>query len=116
MFEGSLKNLVRIVNQQKEDRSKVQASESTAKMGNKTRNVVDLKHLIRNVLSNELGFNFDLQDNNKIKQLKDDFESELLSLVEIVLLNKHGYTHQKDRAVLEQRLAQLTNPVGTPNQ
>lgn len=111
-----MKNLVRIVNQQKEDRSKVQASESAAKMGNKTRNVVDLKHLIRNVLSNELGFNFDLQDNNKIKQLREDFESELLSLVEIVLLNKHGYTHQKDRAVLEQRLAQLTNPVGTPNQ
>jgi hypothetical protein len=67
------------------------------------------------VLQDELGFNFDNSEGVKIKSLKDDFETELLSLVEIVLVNKYGYANPKEREVFEKRLAELTNPSGLPS-
>ena len=64
-----------------------------------------------------MGFNFANQPESiKIKTLRNELEDELLSLVEIILLNKYGYANPKERALFEQRLADLTNPSGLPNQ
>jgi len=84
-------------------------------LGGKIRSVADLKNTLKLVLQDELGFNFDNTEGVKIKSLKDDFENELLSLVEIVLLNKYGYANPKEREVFEKRLAELTNPSGLPS-
>ena len=84
-------------------------------LGGKIRSVADLKNTLKLVLQDELGFNFDNTEGVKIKTLKDDFENELLSLVEIVLLNKYGYVNPKEREVFEKRLAELTNPSGLPS-
>lgn len=84
-------------------------------LGGKIRSVADLKNTLKVVLQDELGFNFDNTEGVKIKTLKDDFENELLSLVEIVLLNKYGYANPKEREVFEKRLAELTNPSGLPS-
>jgi hypothetical protein len=84
-------------------------------LGGKIRSVADLKNTLKVVLQDELGFNFDNSEGVKIKTLKDDFENELLSLVEIVLLNKYGYANPKEREVFEKRLAELTNPSGLPS-
>ena len=84
-------------------------------LGGKIRSEADLKNTLKLVLQDELGFNFDNTEGVKIKTLKDDFESELLSLVEIVLLNKYGYANPKEREVFEKRLAELTNPSGLPS-
>ena len=84
-------------------------------LGGKIRSVADLKNTLKLVLQDELGFNFDNTEGVKIKTLKDDFENELLSLVEIVLVNKYGYANPKEREVLEKRLAELTNPSGLPS-
>ena len=84
-------------------------------LGGKIRSVADLKNTLKLVLQDELGFNFDNSEGVKIKTLKDDFENELLSLVEIVLLNKYGYVNPKEREVFEKRLAELTNPSGLPS-
>jgi len=84
-------------------------------LGGKIRSVADLKNTLKLVLQDELGFNFDNTEGVKIKTLKDDFETELLSLVEIVLLNKYGYANPKEREVFEKRLAELTNPSGLPS-
>ena len=84
-------------------------------LGGKIRSVADLKNTLKLVLQDELGFNFDNSEGVKIKTLKDDFENELLSLVEIVLLNKYGYANPKEREVFEKRLAELTNPSGLPS-
>lgn len=84
-------------------------------LGGKIRSVADLKNTLKVVLQDELGFNFDNSEGVKIKSLKDDFENELLSLVEIVLLNKYGYANPKEREVFEKRLAVLTNPSGLPS-
>ena len=84
-------------------------------LGGKIRSVADLKNTLKVVLQDELGFNFDNTEGVKIKSLKDDFENELLSLVEIVLLNKYGYANPKEREVFEKRLAELTNPSGLPS-
>lgn len=40
-----------------------------------------------------MGISFDKNDSVKIKALRDDFENELLSLIEIVLLKKYGYAN-----------------------
>ena len=84
-------------------------------LGGKIRSVADLKNTLKLVLQDELGFNFDNSEGVKIKTLKDDFENELLSLVEIVLLNKYGYANPKERELFEKRLAELTNPSGLPS-
>ena len=84
-------------------------------LGGKIRSVADLKNTLKVVLQDELGFNFDNTEGVKIKTLKDDFENELLSLVEIVLVNKYGYANPKEREVFEKRLAELTNPSGLPS-
>ena len=84
-------------------------------LGGKIRSVADLKNTLKVVLQDELGFNFDNTEGVKIKTLKDDFENELLSLVEIVLINKYGYANPKEREVFEKRLAELTNPSGLPS-
>ena len=84
-------------------------------LGGKIRSVADLKNTLKLVLQDELGFNFDNTEGVKIKTLKDDFENELLSLVEIVLLNKYGYANPKEREVFEKRLAELTNPSSLPS-
>jgi hypothetical protein len=84
-------------------------------LGGKIRSVADLKNTLKVVLQDELGFNFDNSEGVKIKTLKDDFENELLSLVEIVLVNKYGYANPKEREVFEKRLAELTNPSGLPS-
>ena len=84
-------------------------------LGGKIRSVADLKNTLKVVLQDELGFNFDNSEGVKIKTLKDDFENELLSLVEIVLLNKYGYANPKEREVFEKRLAELTNPSSLPS-
>jgi hypothetical protein len=84
-------------------------------LGGKIRSVADLKNTLKVVLQDELGFNFDNTEGVKIKTLKDDFETELFSLVEIVLLNKYGYANPKEREVFEKRLAELTNPSGLPS-
>ena len=84
-------------------------------LGGKIRSVADLKNTLKLVLQDELGFNFDNSEGVKIKSLKDDFENELLSLVEIVLVNKYGYANPKEREVFEKRLAELTNPSGLPS-
>ena len=84
-------------------------------LGGKIRSVADLKNTLKVVLQDELGFNFDNTEGLKIKTLKDDFENELLSLVEIVLVNKYGYANPKEREVFEKRLAELTNPSGLPS-
>ena len=84
-------------------------------LGGKIRSVADIKNTLKLVLQDELGFNFDNSEGVKIKTLKDDFENELLSLVEIVLLNKYGYANPKEREVFEKRLAELTNPSGLPS-
>lgn len=84
-------------------------------LGGKIRSVADLKNTLKLVLQDELGFNFDNSEGVKIKTLKDDFENELLSLVEIVLVNKYGYANPKEREVFEKRLAELTNPSGLPS-
>ena len=84
-------------------------------LGGKIRSVADLKNTLKLVLQDELGFNFDNTEGVKIKTLKDDFENELLSLVEIVLINKYGYANPKEREVFEKRLAELTNPSGLPS-
>ena len=84
-------------------------------LGGKIRSVADLKNTLTLVLQDELGFNFDNSEGVKIKTLKDDFENELLSLVEIVLVNKYGYANPKEREVFEKRLAELTNPSGLPS-
>lgn len=84
-------------------------------LGGKIRSVADLKNTLKVVLQDELGFNFDNSEGVKIKTLKDDFETELLSLVEIVLVNKYGYANPKEREVFEKRLAELTNPSGLPS-
>lgn len=84
-------------------------------LGGKIRSVADLKNTLKLVLQDELGFNFDNTEGVKIKTLKDDFENELLSLVEIVLVNKYGYANPKEREVFEKRLAELTNPSGLPS-
>jgi hypothetical protein len=84
-------------------------------LGGKIRSIADLKITLKMVLQDELGFNFDNTEGVKIKTLKDDFENELLSLVEIVLLNKYGYANPKEREVFEKRLAELTNPSGLPS-
>ena len=84
-------------------------------LGGKIRSVADLKNTLKLVLQDELGFNFDNSEGVKIKTLKDDFENELLSLVEIVLINKYGYANPKERELFEKRLAELTNPSGLPS-
>lgn len=84
-------------------------------LGGKIRSVADLKNTLKVVLQDELGFNFYNTEGVKIKTLKDDFENELLSLVEIVLINKYGYANPKEREVFEKRLAELTNPSGLPS-
>ena len=84
-------------------------------LGGKIRSVADLKNTLKVVLQDELGFNFDNTEGVKIKTLKDDFENELLSLVEIVLVSKYGYANPKEREVFEKRLAELTNPSGLPS-
>lgn len=84
-------------------------------LGGKIRSVADLKNTLKLVLQDELGFNFENTEGVKIKTLKDEFENELLSLVEIVLLNKYGYANPKEREVFEKRLAELTNPSGLPS-
>ena len=84
-------------------------------LGGKIRSVADLKNTLKVVLQDELGFNFDNTEGVKIKTLKDDFENELLSLVEIVLVNKYGYANPKEREVFDKRLAELTNPSGLPS-
>jgi hypothetical protein len=93
----------------------VAASESAHMLGGKIRSVSDLKNTLKVVLEDELGFYFDI-DSAKSKALREDFENELLSLVEIVLLNKYGYNNPKEREVFEKRLAELTNPEGLPSQ
>ena len=64
-----------------------------------------------------MGFGFDNQsESTKIRTLRNDLENELLSLVEIVLLNKYGYSNPTERVLFEQKLAELTNPQGLSNQ
>ena len=64
-----------------------------------------------------MGFGFDSQsESTKIRTLRNDLENELLSLVEIVLLNKYGYSNPTECVLFEQKLAELTNPQGLPNQ
>ena len=116
VYEGKLRNLVRIVNQVKDKKPTANGSESVHLLGGKIRSVNDLKNTLRVVLQDELGLNFDNNDGLKSKTLREEVESELLSLVEIVLLNKYGYANQKEREVFEQRLAELTNPDGLPSQ
>ena len=119
VYEGKLQNLLRIVNQvsdEKNEKSKP-SSESKSILGNKVRSVSDLKQTLRSVLNEQMGFNFENQQESiKIKTLRNELEDELLSLVEIILLNKYGYANPKERALFEQRLADLTNPSGLPNQ
>jgi hypothetical protein len=115
VFDGKLRNLVRIVNQSKEKKATAAVNEGVHMLGGKIRSVSDLKNTLRVVLKDELGFNFDM-DSAKSKALNDDIENELLSLVEIVLLNKYGYANPKEREVFEKRFAELTNPDGLPSQ
>jgi len=39
-----------------------------------------------------MGFGVDSSESMKIRNLREDLEGELLSLVEAVLLNKYGYS------------------------
>lgn len=48
--------------------------------------------------------------NEKVIALKNEFESELLKLVEIVLLDKDGPVCQYNQEEMQRRLAELTNP------
>jgi hypothetical protein len=48
-----------------------------------------------------MGLDLDQTVGIKIQTFKEDLENELLELVEIVLLNKYGYTNPKERATFE---------------
>ena len=79
-------------------------------MGDRTRPLHEIKASIQEILKKDFGALFSKKDNSKISKLKDNFENELLSLVEIVLLDKYGYGGPNERKNFENRLAALSNP------
>jgi hypothetical protein len=67
-------------------------------------------------LKKDFGSLFCESENSKISKLRDNFENELLSLVEIVLLDKYGYAGPNERKIFENRLAALSNPTSNSEQ
>jgi len=61
-------------------------------------------------LKKDFGALFSENENSKISKLRENFENELLSLVEIILLDKYGYAGPNERKLFENRLAALSNP------
>ena len=67
-------------------------------------------------MKKDFGALFSENENSKISKLRENFENELLSLVEIVLLDKYGYAGPNERKNFESRLAALSNPIFSSEQ
>lgn len=95
-FSGSLKNLIKFVNDPSKSEQKKKSHKIVGvKLGDSTRNIDDLNGYLNDMLKNDpyLGHLFKPDrdsHNEKVKAIRNEFKSELLKLIEIVLLDKTG--------------------------
>jgi len=118
VHDGKFKELFNKVHNHKRKDKKQKKKDESSRLGAPERPLNDIRYSIRQMLGNHPHYSSifsqqELHKNSRVAKLKDEFESELLKLVEIVLLDK--YSDELDPTIIthmQKRLAHLTNPTG----
>ena len=111
--DGKLKQLWSLVHNYK-GKAKAPEPDAGDRLGSKSRSLNDIKKDIRRMLAKHPHFHNLYSDQNlaknpRVAALMQEFESDLLKLVEIVLLDKLGHVDQSTYKKMQKRLAALTN-------
>lgn len=116
-FNGNLKNLINLANQHEPVKEPRAPKDTHTEMGTATRPLEEIQESLNGMLMNDVYFGKlfpkEQSSNPHVLNIQNEFKNELLKLVEIVLLDKHGQVVENadDRKQMEKILAQLTDPI-----